>query len=148
MHNNQPLMDHTYTKDLGSVLVIGGSGFLGFHIVRHFLQERNTSVSVISRNPKRNAIPGASYHIGDISDSSRVHELVLSNPFDLPSLSMQYVLIQRPRVGMPTKESLGMAHVISSQVRLRQLRSKLLFTRPQPLWQPVQSTLIWTRSRL
>ncbi len=35
-------------------------------------------MSVISRNPKRNAIPGVSYHIGDISDSSRVHELVLS----------------------------------------------------------------------
>ena len=63
---------------LESVLVVGGSGFIGFHIVRHFLQEPGTSVSVVSRNPWRNALPGVSYHIGDVSKSSSMRDVVLA----------------------------------------------------------------------
>ena len=65
-------------EPLGSVLVIGGSGFVGFHIVRHFLKQPGISVSVISRNPERNALPDLSYHIGDVSDSSKMRDLVLA----------------------------------------------------------------------
>lgn len=65
----QPLpSDH-----LGSVLVIGGCGFVGFHIVRHLLLEPScTSISVISRNPQKNRHPNVSYYAGDISDLASV----------------------------------------------------------------------------
>lgn len=63
--------------DVGSVLVIGGCGFVGFHIVRHFLLEPScSSVSVISRNPKRNHLPNVSYHAGDISDLVTLRDLL------------------------------------------------------------------------
>lgn len=65
-------------EPLGSVLVVGGSGFVGFHIVRHFLKQPRTSVSAISRNPERKALPGISYHEGDVSDSSKIRDLVLA----------------------------------------------------------------------
>lgn len=63
---------------LGSVLVIGGCGFVGFHLVRHLLLEHScTSVSVISRNPQRNRISGVSYHAGDITDPNSIRALIL-----------------------------------------------------------------------
>ena len=62
---------------LGSVLVVGGCGFVGFHIVRQFLREPScTSVSVISRNPTTNCLPGVSYHAGDISDYNAIRALI------------------------------------------------------------------------
>ena len=64
--------------DIGSVLVIGGCGFVGFHIVRHFLREPScTSVSVISRTPTSNRLPKVSYLAGDISDFAAIRALVL-----------------------------------------------------------------------
>ncbi len=62
---------------LGSVLVVGGCGFVGFHIVRHFLLESGcTSVAVLSRNPQSNHIPEVSYHAGDISDLASLRALI------------------------------------------------------------------------
>ena len=63
---------------LGSVLVIGGSGFIGFHIVRHLLEEPGISVFVVSRNPWRNALPSVSYHVGDVSNPSSMRKIVLA----------------------------------------------------------------------
>ena len=63
---------------IGSVLVVGGCGFVGFHIVRHFLVEPTcTSVSVVSRNPKENRLPGASYYAGDITSLETMRRIVL-----------------------------------------------------------------------
>ena len=71
-------MDTPGSMQLNSVLVIGGSGFVGFHIVRHFLQQPGTSVSVISRNPKRNALPGVSYYVGGVSNPSVMRDLIFA----------------------------------------------------------------------
>ncbi|KAL8791935.1 MAG: hypothetical protein Q9195_005511 [Heterodermia aff. obscurata] len=49
-----------------SVLVIGGCGFVGFHIVEALLKESLWSVHVMSRNPSRNRIQGAHYHTGSV----------------------------------------------------------------------------------
>ncbi|KAL8636340.1 MAG: hypothetical protein Q9228_006254 [Teloschistes exilis] len=49
-----------------SVLVIGGCGFVGFHIVKALLEHRVWSVHVISRNPSQNRVEGAHYHTGSI----------------------------------------------------------------------------------
>lgn len=73
-------MEESTTADtrLGSVLVIGGCGFVGFHLVRHLLLEHScTSVSVISRNPQRNRLSGVSYHAGDITDAISLRALIL-----------------------------------------------------------------------
>lgn len=57
--------------DLGSVLVVGGCGFVGFHIVRHFLLESScTSVAVISRNPQSNRLPKVDYYAHDLSNQA------------------------------------------------------------------------------
>lgn len=65
------------SRSLDSVLVVGGCGFLGFHIVRELLQDPDSpSVSVLSRNPTCNRLPGVSYHAGDISNLERVQSLL------------------------------------------------------------------------
>lgn len=65
------------SSSLFSVLVVGGSGFLGFHIVRCLLEDPDCStVTVLSRNPNRNRLPGVSYHAGDISNPEKVQSLL------------------------------------------------------------------------
>ncbi len=62
---------------LGSVLVVGGCGFLGFHIVRQLLEDPDCSeVSVVSRNPKQNRLPGVSYYAGDIFSPETIQVLL------------------------------------------------------------------------
>lgn len=62
---------------LGSVLVVGGCGFLGFHIVRQLLEDPECSnVAVLSRNPNRNCLPTVSYHAGDLANPQTVQTLL------------------------------------------------------------------------
>lgn len=63
-------------RSLDSVLVVGGCGFLGFHIVRGLLQDPDCqTISVLSRNPTRNRLPGVSYHAGDISNPATIQSV-------------------------------------------------------------------------
>ena len=69
-------MDSTQDR-LGSVLVFGGCGFVGYHIVRHFLDEPScTSVSVVSRNPRDNRLPRVSYYPGNIADLVAMRSII------------------------------------------------------------------------
>ncbi len=62
---------------LGAVLVVGGSGFVGFHISQYFLQQPGcTSISVLSRSPRRNILPGVSYYAGDVSSPSELQKTI------------------------------------------------------------------------
>ncbi|KAL8746541.1 MAG: hypothetical protein Q9190_001459 [Brigantiaea leucoxantha] len=62
-------MSSTSQIEIGSVLVVGGCGFVGSHIVKCLLLEPScTSVSVLSRNPNHNLFPNVSYHVGDITN--------------------------------------------------------------------------------
>ncbi|MCJ1264612.1 hypothetical protein MMC22_004486 [Lobaria immixta] len=59
--------------DLGTVLVIGGCGFLGYHIIcaiRDNPEVTCSSIHVMSRTPHTNRHPNVTYHIGDITDAS------------------------------------------------------------------------------
>lgn len=54
---------------LSPVVVTGGCGFIGSHIVEHILQREPTSeVHVIDINTERNRVTGAIYHTADVSD--------------------------------------------------------------------------------
>lgn len=56
-------------EPLGNVLVIGGSGFLGSHIVEYLLSSSNSSIIVLSRHAKQTPelIPGIEYHNADMT---------------------------------------------------------------------------------
>lgn len=55
------------------ILVTGGCGFVGFHIVSALLEQHlGSSVHVISRNPNKNLCHGAQYHAADISRIDQV----------------------------------------------------------------------------
>lgn len=61
----------------GPSLVIGGCGFLGFHIVTGPTERACLGpVSVISRNPDSNRCEGASYHKGDVCNSNEIRRLL------------------------------------------------------------------------
>ncbi|MCJ1268804.1 hypothetical protein MMC22_008692 [Lobaria immixta] len=65
------------SNSLDSVLVVGGCGFLGFHLVGCLLEDPDCStVSVLSRTPTRNRLPGVSYHAGDITSPEAVQSLL------------------------------------------------------------------------
>lgn len=48
------------------ILVVGGCGFVGFHVVKALVKDQIWSVHVISRNPSHNRVEGAHYHIGSV----------------------------------------------------------------------------------
>ena len=62
---------------LGPALVIGGCGFVGYHIVQALLKEPAcASVSVISRSPTLNRCEGVSYYTGDIGKLDEIRGLL------------------------------------------------------------------------
>lgn len=65
------------TMAKGGVLVVGGCGFVGFHVVKALLEEGTwPSVHVMSRDPTRNQLAGASYHVGDMTSAEQVRTLL------------------------------------------------------------------------
>ncbi|KAI4249394.1 MAG: hypothetical protein L6R42_009012, partial [Xanthoria sp. 1 TBL-2021] len=59
--------DRPPLKSLGSVLVIGGCGFLGSHIVRQLLDSYSCDISVLDLRTTTNRYPNVSYHEGNIT---------------------------------------------------------------------------------
>ncbi|MCJ1238517.1 erg26, C-3 sterol dehydrogenase [Varicellaria rhodocarpa] len=57
---------------LGSVLVVGGCGFLGHHIVRQLLASYTCTLSVLDLQTTRNRFEGVTYHSGDITSESSI----------------------------------------------------------------------------
>ena len=67
----------TSSVALGPAVVIGGCGFVGYHIVQALLKDPTcASVSVISRSPSMNRCEGVSYYTGDISNLEEIRDLL------------------------------------------------------------------------
>ena len=64
-------------EPLGSVLVVGGCGFLGYEIVSVLANEPSCSVSVISRNPQQPRVDGVSYYACDVTKIDSLQPLLL-----------------------------------------------------------------------
>jgi sterol-4alpha-carboxylate 3-dehydrogenase (decarboxylating) len=64
----------TQKKPLGSVLIIGGCGFLGHHIVNLLLSSYECTISVLdlTTNRNRSSSPSVSYFDGDITSLSSI----------------------------------------------------------------------------
>lgn len=63
-------------ESLGTVLVLGGGGFLGTVVVERLLNTHLwSSIAVASRNPQQ-ALPNVSYHAVDIRDEASVRSLL------------------------------------------------------------------------
>ncbi|TGO51342.1 hypothetical protein BCON_0163g00230 [Botryotinia convoluta] len=61
------------------VLIIGGCGFVGYHLVCHFVSNSKFSpIAVASRSAKqsKNKVNGATYHNVDLTDPSSIEELI------------------------------------------------------------------------
>ncbi|KKY16963.1 putative c-3 sterol dehydrogenase c-4 decarboxylase [Diplodia seriata] len=68
-------------KSLGHVVVTGGCGFLGHHIVKLLGERYPTSrVSVIDLRTSTNRLPHASYHDADITDLAALRALFATGP--------------------------------------------------------------------
>jgi len=59
-------------RSLGSVLVVGGCGFLGHHIVSQILENYDAQVSVVDLRTELNRFPSATYYDADITSESAV----------------------------------------------------------------------------
>lgn len=58
------------------ILVVGGCGFVGFHVVNALLRENlGSAVHVVSRRPDRNRVECVHYHSADISSFTAVNNL-------------------------------------------------------------------------
>lgn len=58
-----------------SVLVVGGCGFLGRHIVSQLLEPSTSKVSVLDLRTTNNRLPGASYYDADITSPDAVRSV-------------------------------------------------------------------------
>ena len=71
------MASETSSVALGPAVVIGGCGFVGYHIVQALLKESTCGpVSVISRTPSMTRCEGVSYYTGDISNLDEIRELL------------------------------------------------------------------------
>ncbi|KAL8660021.1 MAG: hypothetical protein Q9202_006847 [Teloschistes flavicans] len=63
-----------------TILVIGGCGFIGYHIVKALVEGQGQfwSVHVMSRNPSSNRVEGAHYHTGSILVPEQIQETLCS----------------------------------------------------------------------
>lgn len=62
-----------------SVLVVGGTGFVGYHLVSYFISRTSfTNIAVLSRSAtgSKNRVEGATYHAGDLTKHSEIKELL------------------------------------------------------------------------
>lgn len=64
------------TRTLGPVLVTGGCGFLGYHLVDRLLSDADSPVHVLDLDITRNTHPSATYTQGSVADAQALSALI------------------------------------------------------------------------
>lgn len=90
-------------KSLGNVLVIGGSGFVGRHCLRHVLKDGGPDVRVYTLNQHvpevEHQIPNVTYLQADLGDATAVQRAVHeANPKVVIHLASPKPFVERPTV--------------------------------------------------
>ncbi|KAM7196682.1 putative 3-beta hydroxysteroid dehydrogenase/isomerase family protein, partial [Rhypophila sp. PSN 637] len=95
MADNNSIDDN---PSLGPVLVTGGCGFIGYHLISGILAiEPGCKIHVLDINTSRNRHPGVTYHQCDISRSPDVNRVfALSQPTIIFHLACPDSMIPRP----------------------------------------------------
>lgn len=85
---------------LSPILVTGGCGFIGFHIVKGLLaQEQESEIHVIDIDTDRNTHPGVNYHKCDIASAADVEAVFLqSKPKTVFHIACPDSMVQQPDV--------------------------------------------------
>lgn len=85
---------------LSPVLVTGGCGFIGFHIVKGLLaQDPESEIHVIDINTNRNTHPGVNYHKCDIASAADVEAVFLqAKPKTIFHIACPDSMVQQPDV--------------------------------------------------
>ncbi|KAI1874552.1 hypothetical protein JX265_004760 [Neoarthrinium moseri] len=85
---------------LGPVLVTGGCGFIGFHIVSGILKrEPECQIHVIDTNTSRNRVVGVNYHTADISSATDVDAVfTAAQPKTIFHVACPDSTVQQPEV--------------------------------------------------
>ncbi|KAK4212524.1 putative 3-beta hydroxysteroid dehydrogenase/isomerase family protein [Rhypophila decipiens] len=85
---------------LGPVLVTGGCGFIGFHLVTGILKvEPDCAIHVVDVNTTRNRIDGVTYHTADISSQSDAERVFnAAKPKTVFHLACPDSMVQQPAV--------------------------------------------------
>jgi sterol-4alpha-carboxylate 3-dehydrogenase (decarboxylating) len=67
----------TSSQTLSLVLITGGCGFIGYHLIKHILSsEPGYQIHVLDINASRNRVTNVIYHICNIVSASAVNEVV------------------------------------------------------------------------
>lgn len=85
---------------LSPILVTGGCGFIGFHLVKGLLaQEAESEIHVIDINTDRNTHPGVNYHKCDIVSAADVEAVMLqARPKTIFHIACPDSMVQQPDV--------------------------------------------------
>ncbi|KAG8163219.1 hypothetical protein KVR01_006516 [Diaporthe batatas] len=71
------MADYTKKISLSPAIVTGGCGFLGSHLVEQLLKDPECQVHILDIETDRNRLPGATYHICDITSVDDVKSAFL-----------------------------------------------------------------------
>ena len=125
-------------SSLGSVLVVGGCGFLGHRIVRQLLDLHPTSsLSVLDIKTDRARLPSVSYHTADISSLEQVKSLLRQIRPDVVIHTAAPTAFIHDMSFLKKWTSAG--HETSWKLRKRLTPSRHSSTRPVPRWYTIPS---------
>ncbi|MCJ1362149.1 erg26, C-3 sterol dehydrogenase [Acarospora aff. strigata] len=111
------------TRPLGNVLVVGGCGFLGHHIVSQLLESYDAHISVLDLHTARNRHEGVDYYDADITSPSAVQQVfdqarpnVIVHTAALPPTVDNKALLQKVNVN-------GTQHLIDCAAEMKGVKA-------------------------
>lgn len=109
---------------LSPILVTGGCGFIGFHIVKGLLaQEPHSEIHVIDIDTTRNTHPGVRYHKCDIASAADVEAIFLqAKPRTIFHIACPDSMVQQPDVFQRVNVG-GAQNILAAARKVRTVRA-------------------------